>query len=187
LLCGVVAPRWLLAGATARLSQVLQRLEPHAGEVDAAGGSGAWEAGGGCYSACLFLRDLHASLGRRTGQAQQAQHEGAELTFEERQEAAARLAAMLQEAAARWGLGGGEGAARQGGAVQQAAYARMSAELSKWVLSDSDGTHLLPLPQQDRVSCCVTSHGSSFIWLGPAPRKPAYHSSPAGAFLNDGG
>ncbi|KAL4425557.1 hypothetical protein ABPG75_009573 [Micractinium tetrahymenae] len=159
LLCDVVAPRWMLAGNVGRLSNVLQQLEEHAAAVNAAGGAGAWESGGGVYSAFLWLKDLYASLGRRPseGQAPPA------LSFLERMEAAGRLANMLQDAAARWGLAGqrqgggseGEGRGRRldatpgGGAAQQAVFARMSAELSQWVMSDrGEGGALLPLPRQ---------------------------------------
>lgn len=138
LLCDVVAPRWLLAGDDGRLAAVLAALEPHAGEVNLAGGAGAWEAGGGAYSAFLYLRDLYCSLGRtsRTSGApggQQAAAAPPPLSFQERMDAAARLAAMLADAAARWGLAGADAGGERrldarpgGGAAQQAAYARMS-------------------------------------------------------------
>lgn len=108
---------------------MLEQLEPHAAAVSAAGGAGAWEAGGGAYSAFLFLRDLYASLAR--GKAGSADAAPPALTHPERLDAADRLAGMLQDAAARWGLGGGGGGKRLdarpgGGAAQQAAYARMS-------------------------------------------------------------
>ncbi|KAI3438757.1 hypothetical protein D9Q98_001175 [Chlorella vulgaris] len=162
LLCDTVAPRWLLAGATQRLSAVLQQLEPHAAVVGLAAGAGAWEAGGGCYSSYLFLKDLYATLGLGStssgGRAAAAASQPA-LSFHERMDAAARLSAMLEDAAARWGLAGPEqDAARRldagpgGGAARQAVYARMSAEVSKWVLSDSEGNNLRPLPEQDRLA-----------------------------------
>lgn len=163
-------------------------------------------------------QDMYASLGRRSGGDQAAPP----LSFQERLDAANRLAAMLQDAAVRWGLAGrqerGEGRSRRldarpsGGAAQQAVFARMSgepatplgcrnaivpgtapalraqcqvvgagaaqaihtctfapsftrpscstgparlraAELSQWVMSDSDGgASRLPLPQQALVS-----------------------------------
>ncbi|PSC76893.1 nuclear pore complex NUP98A isoform B [Micractinium conductrix] len=151
LLCDGVAPRWLLAGATHRLSDVLQLLGERAAEVNAAGGAGAWEAGGAVYSAYLYLRDLYGGLGRSSSEAPPA------LDFSERMEAASRLAGMLQDAGVRWGLAGEqEGRGRRldarpgGGAAQQAVYARMAAELSRWVLSDSagEGAGLLPQPRQ---------------------------------------
>ncbi|PRW58789.1 nuclear pore complex NUP98A isoform X1 isoform B [Chlorella sorokiniana] len=157
LLCDLVAPRWVLAGELGRLAAVLDRLEPHAADVNAAGGTGAWEAGGGVYSAYLYLRELYATLGRSS-----SREVPAALSFPERMEAASRLAAMLQDASARWGLGGAAPEAQQsrrldarpgGGAMQQAVYARMSAELSKWVTSDGqDAGTLLPTPGQERLA-----------------------------------
>ena len=44
------------AGELGRLAAVLDRLEPHFADVNAAGGAGAWEAGGGVYSAYLYLK-----------------------------------------------------------------------------------------------------------------------------------
>lgn len=41
---------------------MLDRLEPHSADVNAAGGAGAWEAGGGVYSAYLYLK-VGAGLG----------------------------------------------------------------------------------------------------------------------------
>lgn len=46
----------LPAGELGRLAAVLDRLEPHAADVNAVGGAGAWEAGGGVYSAYLYLK-----------------------------------------------------------------------------------------------------------------------------------
>ncbi|KAL4426686.1 hypothetical protein ABPG77_004742 [Micractinium sp. CCAP 211/92] len=164
LLCEVVAPRWMLAGNVRRLSDVLQQLEEHAAEVNAAGGAGTWESGGGAYAAFLWLKDMYASLSRRPSEGQAPP----DLSFQERLDAANRLAAMLQDAAARWGLagrqegGGGEGRGRRldaqpgGGAAQQAVFARMSAELSQWVMSDSEGgPSRLPLPHQALLAVSV--------------------------------
>lgn len=50
------------AGELGRLAAVLDRLEPHSADVNAAGGTGAWEAGGGVYSAYLYLK-VGAGLG----------------------------------------------------------------------------------------------------------------------------
>ncbi len=35
---------------------MLQQLEEHAAEVNAAGGAGTWESGGGAYAAFLWLK-----------------------------------------------------------------------------------------------------------------------------------
>ena len=75
-------------------------------------------------------QELYGTLGRSSSQGP-----AAPLSFPERMEAANRLAAMLQDASARWGLGGAAAEAQQarrldarpgGGAMQQAVYARMS-------------------------------------------------------------
>lgn len=105
------------------------------------------------------LQELYGTLGRSSRVASDAPPPP--LSFPERMDAAGRLAGMLQDACVRWGLAGeqqqGEGEGRGerldarpgGGAVQQAVYARMSAELSQWVMSDSsEGGALLPLPRQ---------------------------------------
>lgn len=81
---------------------------------------------------------MYASLARRSREAPAPPV----LSFQERLQATSRLAAMLQDAATRWGLAGqregggseGEGRGRRldarpgGGAVQQAVFARMSGE-----------------------------------------------------------
>ena len=78
----------------------------------------------------LSVQELYATLGRSS-----SREAPAALSFPERMEAASRLAAMLQDASARWGLGGAAPEAQQprrldarpgGGAMQQAVYARMS-------------------------------------------------------------
>lgn len=57
-LCGRVAPRWFLGGPAGvqQLERALLALEPHAAEVDAAGGPGAWASGGGLYAAFFYLQ-----------------------------------------------------------------------------------------------------------------------------------
>jgi hypothetical protein len=149
---------------------VLQQLEPHAQAVSAAGGPGAWEAGGGVYSAFLYLKELYSTLGRSSRADQQAPPA---LDFSERLEAAARLAAMLQDATARWGLGGGGkeasriGARPGGGAAQQAVYARMSGAWAwAWM-----GTILLPALTCSCTLPLVSCHPASL--LPPSSLLPA--------------
>lgn len=55
------------AGNVGRLSDVLQELEEHAAAVNAAGGAGTWESGGGAYAAFLWLRVRSALLRGRLG------------------------------------------------------------------------------------------------------------------------
>lgn len=90
-----------------------------------------------------------------------------ELSFEERLAACTRLAAWIQGASAAWGLGGGSTGAgsasaaaaaaagawagpggQQGTAQREAVYARMSRELARWLVCDSQEGRLGPSAEQ---------------------------------------
>jgi nuclear pore complex protein Nup98-Nup96 len=153
LLAAAAAPRWLLAGGAAagRLADALAALEPRRGDVEAAAGAGAWARGAGLYASFLYLRQLYAALGAAGGGGA-----APELEYEERLEACAALGERLNAAAAAdaaAGPGGARGAAlgavdARRGALRRAAFARMAAELGRWVLGDAHGARAVPGPHQ---------------------------------------
>ena len=105
-------------------------------------------------------QELYGKLGRSS-----SREAAAELSFRERMEAASRLAAMLQDASARWGLGGTAPEVQQprrldtrpgGGAAQQAVYARMSGGRAVALLTSSPpGSRDWFMGSQRGFLCCA--------------------------------
>ena len=65
--CEHTAPSWLLEEGASRLNDIddaLDELEPHADEIDAVAGAGAWFLGGGLYRMYLDLKDAYDATHR---------------------------------------------------------------------------------------------------------------------------
>ena len=151
-LCSVVAPAWLLradgdALIASKLAGVLAELESRGVEIDALGGAGVWQRGGGLFVSFLMLREVYAELNSRNRSSNRPSDGGdggVDLPgYSERMAACGELADKLNDAAARLSVESNSGGVSNGSdrhiPLRRAAFAKMAEELARWMLSDAGG------------------------------------------------